>query len=210
MTQTRGVSSTGGPEPRFAIPVSSDDNLGPHLVLRTPMPTRHTLFSIAVLPRFASEVTAQGPTLAAAQTALRGCTYETCALRLSTRVFRGVAVNRGLNGPLENFGFAGGSLRRAVSAVPAALVEAEIGHCRYVRGGTYSVVGGVASTALTMFALRETCSPNTTRALWIGSAAMVGVSVYGGTQIARGAESFSRDLALQHGDPAMTCTEAFA
>lgn len=160
------------------------------------MASRSTLLSIAVLPLFASAVAAQGPTLADAQTALRSCTYATCALRLSTRVFRGVAVSRGLNGPLENFGFAGSSLRRAVSVVPAALAEAEIGHRRYVKGGIFSVVGGVASTALTLFALRDSYSPNTTRALWIGSAAMAGVGVYGGTQIARGAESYSRAIWL--------------
>jgi len=160
------------------------------------MPSRHTLFSIAALPLFASAVAAQGPTLADAQTTLRACTYETCALRLSTRVYRGVAVSRGLNGPHEQFGFAGGSLRRAVSAVPAALAEAEVGHRRYVRGGIYSLVGTVASTALAVLAVRDANNPNATRNLWLGSAAMVGVGVYGGTQIARGAESYSRAIWL--------------
>jgi len=160
------------------------------------MPSRHTLFSIAVLPLFASAVAAQGPTLADAQTTLRACTYESCALRLSTRVFRGVAVSRGLDGPKEQFGFAGGSLRRAVSAVPAALAEAEIGHRRYVRGAIYSLVGGLASSVLTFLAVRDTYSQNTTRNLWIGSAAMVGVGVYGGTYVARGNESYSRAIWL--------------
>jgi hypothetical protein len=160
------------------------------------MPIRQTLFVIATVPLFAATIAAQGPTLIDAQATLRNCTYETCALRLSSRVFRGVAVSRGLYGPQEDFGFAGGALRRAVQAVPAALAEAELGHRRYVRGGVYSIVGTLASTGLAVLATRQANSDTRSRNLWIGAAVMGGVSLYGGTQIARGDENYSRAIWL--------------
>ncbi len=160
------------------------------------MLTRHALLAMLAVTFSPAAASAQGPTLSEAQTTLRSCTYEACALRLSTRVFRGVAVSRGLNGPREQLGFAGGSLVRAVSAVPAAQAEAETGHRRYRTGGIYTILGTVASTTLAILATRDANSPSLTRNLWIGSIAMGGVTFYGATQIARGDESFSRAIWL--------------
>ncbi len=163
------------------------------------MQTRQTLFLMAVLPLITLAATAQGPTVSSAQATLRDCTYETCALRLSSRVFRGVAVSRGLTGPQEPFGFAGGSLRRAVSAVsavPAALAEAEIGHRRYVRGGVYTLVGSLASVGLALLATRDANNRSLSRNLWIGAGTMGLVTASGASEIARGDESFSRAIWL--------------
>jgi hypothetical protein len=156
------------------------------------MPASRLLFSLSALPLLAISAAAQGPTLRDAQSALRSCTYDTCALRLSTHVFRGVTVRRGLNGSEEWFGFAGGALARAVSTVPAAEAEARIGRRRYITGGIAAVVGALASTALALLATRGANSAGLTRNLWIGSGAMGGVAFYGSTQLARGDESFSR------------------
>ena len=161
-----------------------------------PMQMRQALLVIAVLPLITVAATAQGPTVSSAQTTLRDCSYETCALRLSSRVFRGVAVSRGLNGPQEQFGFAGGSLRRAVSAVPAALAEAEIGHRRYVRGGIFTVVGTLASVGLALLATRDANSRDLNRNLWIGAGTMGLVTASGAIEIARGDEHYSRAIWL--------------
>ncbi len=160
------------------------------------MLTRQTVFIVAALPLFTAALFAQGPTLNDAQTTLRNCTYETCALRLSTRVLSGVTVSRGLNGPHEDFGVAGGVLRRAVSAVPAARSEAEAGHRRYVRGGIFGIVGTVASAGLALLASRQENSDSRNRNLLIGAGVMAGVGLYGSTQIARGDESYSRAIWL--------------
>ena len=58
------------------------------------------LIALIVLPAVtAGAAFAQAPTSETAASALRGCTYDTCALRLSSRVFGGIGVQKGLDGP---------------------------------------------------------------------------------------------------------------
>ena len=136
----------------------------------------------------------------AAQSAERvdpaSCPYEACALRLSTRVFHGVGVQRGLHGRIEPLGFSGGALVRAVTGVPAAVVEAEAGRRNHLRGGVTTLIGTLASVSLVLIANREASSPSMRRNLFIGSGIGAAVSFYGGTQIARGDEHFSRAIWL--------------
>lgn len=151
---------------------------------------------IAVTVSGAFDAGAQGPTLDNARGVLQGCTYDSCALRLSTHLFRGVTVRKGLSGPEEQMGFAGGGIVRAVAAVPSAATEAAIGHRRYRRGGIFTLVGTIASSTLAVLAVRDANSRTLTRNLWIGAGVMGGATFYGGTLIARGDESFSRALWL--------------
>ena len=124
------------------------------------------------------------------------CPYEACALRLSTRVFHGVGVQRGLNGPIEPLGSTGAGMVRSVAGVPAAVVEAEAGRQKHLRGGVTSLIGSLAAISLGLIANREANSPSMRRNLWIGSSIGVAVGVYGGTQIARGDEHFARAIWL--------------
>lgn len=124
------------------------------------------------------------------------CPYEACALRLSTRVFHGVGVQRGLNGRIEPLGFTGAGMVRAVAGVPAAVVEAEAGRHNHLRGGVTTLIGSLAAISLGLIANREANSPSMRRNLWIGSSIGAAVGFYGGTQIARGDERFSRAIWL--------------
>jgi hypothetical protein len=144
----------------------------------------------------ASSAYAQGPTIAAAQTALRGCTYEACALRISTGVFSGERVSKGLMGQSEPFGFGGGGLVRAVNAVPSALKEAQAGRGLRIKGSVITVISALASGILTVAALREANSDALTRNLWIATGVSTVATFYGGALVSRSEEHFSRAVWL--------------
>lgn len=139
---------------------------------------------------------AQAPTPANAMTIPHGCTYDTCALRLSSRVIGGMRVQRGLDGPWQRFGFAGGGVVRAVQSVPAAFAAADSGHRMFKAGAITSIIGGLASAVMFSAAARNDISGSSRNTFIAGGFAGGLVSVFGGIQLTRGNERFSRAIWL--------------
>jgi hypothetical protein len=138
---------------------------------------------------------AQAPTMSTAQTTLKQCTYEACALRLERGVFLGDRVRIGLDGAKVGFGFTGSGVTRSVASVPEALAAAKVGQ----RQRTIGQIVGLAS-AFTAAGLLSTAdfSGNRNDDVRFWTAAGVGVAggIIGGIQLSRSTESFSRAVWL--------------
>ena len=91
----------------------------------------------------------QGPTVSGAQSALRNCSYETCALRIEPGFFGGRTLVAGLDGVRSNMGILGGGLINVVDRVPSALKEAKLGR----RNAIVSTIAGIAASLAITVAL---------------------------------------------------------
>lgn len=123
----------------------------------------------------------------------RLCTYDTCALRMESGVFS-ERIREGVNGPTHRLGYSGASLVRLVASVPTARVEAERGRRQRIRGGLAMTVGGLVLGQV----LASTSSPDasTTARHWITAVGSTAAGIYGGVQLSRSGQSFSRAVWL--------------
>lgn len=96
---------------------------------------------------------AQGPTLAAAQSVLGQCSYETCAIRLERTFFSGRRINVGLESVSSSqMGVTGGGLVNAVNRVPLALDEAQKGRRNTIK----AVIAGAIGTFAVYYSFQGT------------------------------------------------------
>jgi hypothetical protein len=157
--------------------------------------SRH-LYSLVTATLLASPLVAQAPTISAAQSGARTCTYASCSLRLENGGFSGPRIRTGLDGEATKVGFTGNGIVTAVSAVPAALAEANMGHSASVRGRT---IGFVTTSAGLLWMLVAAQSKNdNTRMTSIYGGISVGVigSLFSAAQMARADQHFSRAVWL--------------
>ncbi len=150
------------------------------------------LFSLATATLLASPLAAQAPTMAAAQTGARACTYATCSLRLENGGFSGPRIRTALDGAATKVGFTGNGIVAAVSAVPAAFSEAKLGHSASVRGRT---IGLVTTSAGFLWMLIAAQSKNdNTRLTSIYGGISVGVigGLFSAAQMTKADQYFSR------------------
>jgi hypothetical protein len=103
-----------------------------------------TFAATLCVPSLAS-LRAQGPTVAATQSALSRCSYETCAIRLDRSLFGGRRVTVGLDAKSTPMGI-GGGLVNAVAAVPQAAEEAQRGRGNSIKAFAAGVIGALAVT----------------------------------------------------------------
>ncbi len=154
------------------------------------------LYSLISATVLASTLVAQAPTLAAAQAGARACTYATCSLRLENGGFSGPRIRVGLDGAATKVGFTGNGIVTAVSAVPAALGEATVGHASSVRGRT---IGLVTTSAGFLWMLIAAQSKNdNTRLTSIYGGISVGLigGIFSSVQMAKADQHFSRAVWL--------------
>lgn len=117
------------------------------------MPLRQFAATVAIVCSTVLPLHAQGPTVAAAQSVLGRCSYETCAIRLERTFFSGRKINVGLESVSSSpMGLVGGGLVNAVNRVPLALDEAQKGRRNTIK----AVVAGVISTAAVYYAVQGT------------------------------------------------------
>ena len=157
------------------------------------------LFALATATLLASPLMAQAPTNAAALTGARACTYATCSLRLENGGFSGPRIRTGLDGAATKAGFTGNGIVTAVSAVPAALAEANIGHSASVRGRT---IGLVTTSAGFLWMLIAAQSKNdNTRMTSIYGGISVGLigGIFSAAQMAKADQHFSRAVWVYNG-----------
>lgn len=109
--------------------------------------SRLIAFAVAVSLLSAPDLSAQGPTQAAARSALGSCTYETCAIRRERAMFGGSRVVTGRDGAWTSAGVLGGGLIFAVERVPAALAEAQHGRRDAIVAAVAGVIGTLALSA---------------------------------------------------------------
>ncbi len=108
-----------------------------------PAAMRSLTFTLCLLSALSGQVAAQ-PTIGASQSALRRCSYESCAIRLDRSYFGGRKVMIGLDGVENAMGIAGGGLVNAVDRVPLALAEAQSGRRNAIKAQVFGVVGALA------------------------------------------------------------------
>jgi len=87
---------------------------------------RQTLTAVVIAAVLSTAAAAQGPTVAAAQSALGRCTYDTCALRIEPGLFNRRIYAGRVSIPVS-MGLTGDGLVSAVERVPQALAEAQKG-----------------------------------------------------------------------------------
>lgn len=155
--------------------------------------------SLLAATLIASPLVAQAPTAAAAQAGARACTYASCSLRLENGGFSGPRIRTGLDGAATKVGFTGNGIATAVSAVPAALAEANMGHASSVRGRT---IGLVTTSAGFLWMLIAAQSKNdNTRMTSIYGGLSVGLigGIFSAAQMAKADQHFSRAVWLYNG-----------
>ncbi len=117
------------------------------------MPIRDVAAVLAIVGSGVVPLRAQGPTLAAAQSALGQCSYETCAIRLERTFFSGRKISIGLEAVTSSqMGLVGGGLVNAVNRVPMALNEAQQGR----RNALRAVVAGAIGTLALYYSIQGT------------------------------------------------------
>jgi hypothetical protein len=138
---------------------------------------------------------AQAPTMSGAQTAVKQCSYDTCALRLERGVFFGDRVRVGLDGEKIGVGFTGSGVSRAVASVPDALAASKIGERQRTFG---TLIGLVSSlTALGLLSQSDFSGTNADKTrFWTAAGVSAVGGIIGGIQLSRSTQSFSRAVWL--------------
>jgi len=157
------------------------------------------LVFLAVSGAAAGSATAQAPTMDPPGGALAQCTYDRCALRLDRKVlsfFGNETLRVGMDGAEKRLGFSGDVVTTMVAGVPEAVRYAEQGSRARDRGSLAVAVGSILVAA----ALSQV-GPNENNSYFSGgslalAAAGAGVATYGGVQLTRGSQAFSRAVWL--------------
>jgi hypothetical protein len=114
---------------------------------------RQCVTAVAIVCSTVLPLHAQGPTVAAAQSVLGRCSYETCAIRLERTFFSGRKINVGLESvSSSSMGLVGGGLVNAVNRVPLALDEAQRGRRNTVK----AVIAGAIGTLALYYSIQGT------------------------------------------------------
>jgi len=157
------------------------------------------LVFLAVSAVAARSAKAQAPTMDPPGGALAQCTYDRCALRLDRKAFNffgNETLRVGLDGAEMRLGFSGDVVTAMVAGVPEALRAAEQGSSARERGNIAVLVGSlVMFSALTQLGSDIDDTFISRRSLVLAGAG-AGVSIYGGVQMTRGSQAFSRAVWL--------------
>jgi hypothetical protein len=135
---------------------------------------------------------AQAPTVAAAQTTVRDCTYATCALRVENGGFSGPRIRTGLDGAARKVGFTGNGIVDAVRAAPAALTEAQLGHARMQRGRVIGLIATSAAFVWIIAASQSNRDATRLASIYGGTSVSVLGGVFSAMQLAKADQHFSR------------------
>jgi hypothetical protein len=166
------------------------------------MPIRQCVTAVAIVCSTALPLHAQGPTVAAAQSVLGRCSYETCAIRLERTFFSGRKINVGLESVSSSpMGLVGGGLVNAVNRVPLALDEAQKGRRNTIK----AVIAGAIGTLAVYYSFQSTRGIDPLEwddskvfgSLIVGSAAaMTGLvqSVYAERHFSRAVWMYNREI----------------
>jgi hypothetical protein len=157
--------------------------------------TQTVLAASLAFALLAGGVQAQAPTISAAQTTLKACTYDTCALRLERGAFLGDRVRVGLDGAKVGYGFTGAGVARAVESVPDALAAAKIGQRQRTVGQIVGLVAAFTAAGL-LSNVDFSGDSNDDARFWTAAGVGVAGGVIGGIQMSRSTESFSRAVWL--------------
>jgi len=157
------------------------------------------LVLLAVSGAAAGSATAQAPTMDPPGGALAQCTYDRCALRLDRKAlnfFGNETLRIGMDGAEMRLGFSGDVVTAMVAGVPEALRSAQQGSSARERGNIAVLVGSlVMFSALTQLGSDIDDTFISRRSLVLAGAG-AGVSIYGGVQMTRGSQAFSRAVWL--------------
>lgn len=158
------------------------------------------LVFLAVHGVAAGSAIAQAPTVERSGGALAKCTYDRCALRLDRKVFSFLGnetLRVGMDGAEMRIGFSGDVVTAMVAGVPDAVRHAEQGSRARERGGLASALGFlVVAAALSQVGAPESNgSYISARSLALAGAGAA-VAIYGGVQVTRGSQAFSRAVWL--------------
>ncbi len=123
----------------------------PTAILSDPFSMRRLAAGLCVALVLALPLSAQGPTIAGARTALQSCTYDSCAIRLDRAFFGGRKVVVGLDGLALPMGVLGGGLADAVGRVPAAGQEVQQGRGNALK----AVLAGLVSSIAVVVAVNQ-------------------------------------------------------
>ena len=157
--------------------------------------SRH-LYSLVTATVLASPLVAQAPTMSAAQAGARACTYASCSLRLENGGFSGPRIRTGLDGEATKVGFTGNGIVTAVSAVPSALTEANLGHSASVRGRTIGVLTTSAGFLWMLIAAQSKNDNTRMTSIYGGiSVGLIG-GIFSAAQMATADQHFSRAVWL--------------
>jgi len=148
----------------------------------------------------AGSAAAQAPTMDPPGGALAQCTYDRCALRLDRKVlsfFGNETLRVGLDGAEMRIGLSGDVVTAMVAGVPEAVRYAEQGSRARERGSLASSLGVlILAAALSQVGLPDSNNSYISARSLALAGAGAGVAIYGGVQLTRGSQAFSRAVWL--------------